>query len=350
MILAGDIGGTKARFALFPLGGSPREPIAEVRVPTRGSAPLEVLVRQFIAESGAKPSRMVFGIAGPVNDNHCVTTNLPWQVDGERMSAEFGAPVTLLNDLESTAWGLRTLAASDLDVLQDGVAQDGNRVLIAAGTGLGEALLRWDGHTWHPMPSEGGHADFAARDGFEDELSQWLRAKFGRVSYERVLSGPGLANLYRFHREMRRGHEPDEVAMRFDRADDPAAIVTETALDGSCERARFTLERFCGIYGAEAGNLALKGLALGGVFVGGGIAPLILPQLRGGGFLRAFFNKGRLSPVLTRIRVSVVLDPKTAVWGAAAHAFMLESKAHATDPALAFPPSSTLHRVPEVLP
>ena len=324
MILAGDIGGTKAQLALFEDAGSPRTPKSELRLPTRGSASLESLVEEFLAQTKARPTRMVFGIAGPVNDNRCVTTNLPWQVDGASMSAQFGAPVTLLNDLEATAWGLGTLESKDLEVLQAGDDRAGHRVLIAAGTGLGEALLRWDGKGWQPMPSEGGHTDFAPRDSFEDELLHWLRAKYGRVSYERILSGPGLADLYRFHRETRRGHEPDEIAMRFDRADEPAAVVTETALDGSCERARLTLEQFAGIYGAEAGNLALKGLALGGVFVGGGIAPKILPQLRRGGFVRAFFEKGRLSPVLSRIRVSVVLDPKTAVWGAAAHAFLLD--------------------------
>ena len=324
MILVGDIGGTKAQLALFDGAGSPRTPKTELRLRTRGSASLESLVEEFLRQSKARPTRMVFGIAGPVNDNRCVTTNLPWQVDGASMSAQFGAPVTLLNDLEATAWGLGTLEPKDLEVLQPGDEQTGHRVLIAAGTGLGEALLRFDGKSWQPMPSEGGHTDFGPRDSFEDELLHWLRAKYGRVSYERILSGPGLADLYRFHRETRRGHEPDEIAMRFDRAEEPAAVVTETALDGSCERARLALEQFAGIYGAEAGNLALKGLALGGVFVGGGIAPKILPQLRRGGFVRAFFEKGRLSPVLSRIRVSVVLDPKTAVWGAAAHAFLLD--------------------------
>ena len=322
MILAGDVGGTKAQLALFASDGDARTPLTEKRLPTRGSASLESLVREFLAETQSRPDRMVFGIAGPVSQNRCVTTNLPWQVDGESMGAEFGARVTLLNDLEATAWGLGTLGPSDLEVLQDGIDEPGHRVLIAAGTGLGEALLQWDGHRWHPMPSEGGHTDFGPRDALEDELLHWLRAKYGRVSYERILSGPGLADLYRFHRDTRRGHEPDEVAMRFDHAPEPAAIVTETALDGSCERARLTLERFVEIYGAEAGNLALKGLALGGVFVGGGIAPRILPALRRGGFARAFFEKGRLAPVLTRIRVSVVLDARTAVWGAAAHAFL----------------------------
>lgn len=325
MILAGDVGGTKAQLALFSSEGSPRSPKAELRLPTRGSASLEVLIREFLTQTGAKPTRMVLGIAGPVNDNRCITTNLPWQVDGEAMGEEFGAKVTLLNDLEATAWGLGTLGPTDLEVLQPGDDRVGHRVLIAAGTGLGEALLRYDGTRWQPMPSEGGHTDFGPRDAFEDELLHWLRAKYGRVSYERILSGPGLADLYRFHRETRRGDEPDEIALRFDHAPEPAAIVTETALDGSCERARLTLEAFVQVYGAEAGNLALKGLALGGVFVGGGIAPRILAQLRRGGFVRAFFEKGRLSPVLSRIRVSVVLDPKTAVWGAASHAFLQES-------------------------
>ena len=321
MILAGDIGGTKAHLALFAPGSHLRSPAIEERLPTHGSPSLDSLVTQFLERARVRPTKAVFGIAGPVADNRCITTNLPWHVDGAVIGAEIGAPVTLLNDLEATAWGLSTLGPADLQVLQAGTPAAGNRALIAAGTGLGESILMWDGRRWHPMASEGGHADFAARDALEDELLLWLRGRFGRVSYERVLSGPGLADLYRFFRETRRGHEPDEIAMRFDRADQPAAVVTESALDGSCERARLTLERFLSIYGAEAGNLALKALALGGVFVGGGIAPRMLSALAGGGFVRAFFDKGRLSPVLTRIPVSVVLDPATAVWGAASRAF-----------------------------
>lgn len=322
VILAGDIGGTKAQLALFPPGADARSPSAEERLPTHGSPSLDAIIREFLTRTGAKPTRMVFGIAGPVADNRCITTNLPWQVDGAAMSAEFGAPVTLLNDLESTAWGLSTLRADDLSVLQKGDDLAGNRCLIAAGTGLGEAIIAWDGSRWLPMASEGGHCDFAARDKLEDELLHWLRARYGRVSYERVLSGPGLADLYRFFRETRRGDEPSEIAMRFDHADQPAAIVTETALDGSCERARLTLERFVEIYGAEAGNLALKALSLGGAYVGGGIAPKILSAIERGGFLRAFFEKGRLSPLLARMPLAVVLDQKTAVWGAAAHALV----------------------------
>jgi len=317
VILAGDIGGTKAQLALYEPGAAARAPKLEERVPTRGSASLDSLIEPFIARAGGRVSRMVLGIAGPVADNRCITTNLPWHVDGHVLAARFGADVRLLNDLEATAWGLETLGPRDLLVLQAGEPHAANRALIAAGTGLGEALLPWDGRRWSPSPSEGGHTDFGPRDALEDELLHWLRAKYGRVSYERVLSGPGLADLYRFFRDTRRGHEPDEVAMRFDHAPEPAAVVTETAIDGSCERARLTLERFVEIYGAEAGNLALKALALGGVFIGGGIAPKVLPFLERGGFTRAFFEKGRLSPVLTRIPVAVVLDAKTAVWGAA---------------------------------
>ena len=278
----------------------------------------------FLDESHATPDRMVFGIAGPVENNKCVTTNLPWQVDGDAMGEMFHARVTLLNDLEATAWGLETLGFDDLGLLQRGEAKQGNRALIAAGTGLGEALLHWEGDRWKPMASEGGHADLAARDAFEDELVQWLRSKYGHVSRERVLSGPGLADLYRFHRETGRGNEPAAIATRFDQAEDPGAVVTETGLDGSCERARLALERFCVIYGAEAGNLALEALALGGVFLGGGIAPRLLALLqptaqRRSGFLAAFADKGRLAPLLAGIPVAVVLDPRTAVWGAAAY-------------------------------
>jgi glucokinase len=320
VILAGDIGGTKAQLALFPPGAPARSPAVEERVPTNGSPSLDALLRGFLERTGGRPTRCVLGIAGPVADNRCITTNLPWQVDGEALSRQVGAPVTLLNDLEATGWGLATLGGDDLLTLQPGIPAAGNRALIAAGTGLGEAILHWNGETWHPMASEGGHTDFGPRDALEDELLHFLRGKYGRVSYERVLSGPGLADLYRFFREVRRGSEPPEVAQRFDHAPEPAAIVTETALDGSCERARLTLERFVSVYGAEAGNLALKALAFGGVFVGGGIAPRLLPVLTRGGFVHAFFEKGRLSPVLSRIPVAVVLDPKTAVWGAAAYA------------------------------
>lgn len=317
MILAADVGGTKTHLARYEPGGDVREPVAERKLSSRGHRSLEAMVSEFLP-SGARVTHAAIGVAGPVVGGRVDTTNLAWDVDRERLSELLGgAPVTLLNDLEATAWGLEQLASTDLELLHPGQERRGNRALIAAGTGLGEAFLLWDGEGWRPSASEGGHTDFGPRDAFEDELLAWLRAKYGRVSYERILSGPGLADLYRFLADTGRGAASPEVAARFAEADDPAAVVTQAAVEGRCERARLAIERFVEIYGAEAGNLALKALALGGVYVGGGIAPRLREFLRAGSFARAFHTKGRLSPVLERMPVHLVLDARTALWGAA---------------------------------
>lgn len=326
MILAADIGGTKTNIALFESGQPPRRPVAEFKAASADYPTFEALLSQFTNGRAERPVRAVLGIAGPVVDNRCETTNLPWVIDARAISERLGgAAVTLMNDLEATAWGIETLAEGDLEALHPGRAARGNRALIAAGTGLGEGVMVWDGRTHVPCASEGGHADFGARDPIEDELNQWLRAKHGRTSYERILSGHGLADLYRFLTDTRRGAEPQEFAERFALAPDPAAVVTAAGLDGSCERARLALERFVSVYGAEAGNLALKALAVGGVYVGGGIAPRMLPALRDGRFVEAFLAKGRLRPVLEPIPVYVILDPRTALWGAASVALAGES-------------------------
>ena len=319
MILVGDVGGTKTRLALVERGAGARAPRCERRLASRDFPSLEALVRAFLDEAGHRPLRAVLGVAGPVVGDRVEATNLPWVVVGAHLGEHIGGiPVRLLNDLEATAWGIATLGDDDLETLHAGEARPGSRALIAAGTGLGEALILRDGDGWRPAPSEGGHVDFAPRDEFEDELLRWHRARHGRVSYERILSGRGLADLYRFLAETGRGTASDEVARRFAEADDPAAVVSAAALDGSCARARLALERFVAIYGAEAGNLALKTLAVGGVFVGGGIALRILPLLREGGFARAFTAKGRLGPVLARIPVRLIRDDRAALWGAAA--------------------------------
>jgi len=318
MILAGDIGGTKTHLALYESGAPPRSPVVARRLPSRAYPSCEALVHDFLSGTGARPDRATIGVAGPVVDQRVDTTNLPWQVSGAALQAELGgAGVRLLNDLEATAWGLDLLDGDETETLRAGVPLPGNRALIAAGTGLGEALLIHEGTGWRPSASEGGHTDFGPRDALEDELLGWLRARHGRVSYERILSGPGLADLYRFLAATGRGEANPEVARRFESGADPGVVVSEAALDGSCARARLALERFVSIYGAEAGNLALKALALNGVFLGGGIAPRILPCLRDGAFLEAFTNKGRLRPVLERIPVRVVRDDRAALWGAA---------------------------------
>jgi len=319
VILAGDIGGTKTHLALYEEGGDLRTPVLEQRHPSRGAGSLGDIVTRFLKDAPALPRRAVFGIAGPVVDNRSETTNLPWEIDAESLADRMGgARVTLINDLVATAHGIGTLREADLETVAPGREARGNRALIAAGTGLGEALMPWDGTRWAPMASEGGHADFAPRDPLEDELLVWLRAKYGRVSYERVLSGPGLADLFRFMRASGRGQEPAPFAEAFDTAEDPAATVSHGAIEGTCERARLAVDRFLEIYGAEAGNLGLKALAVGGVYVGGGIMPrlrTLLPQSR---FAQAFHEKGRLRPLMETLPVRIVLDPQTALWGAAA--------------------------------
>ena len=318
MILAGDVGGTKTHLALYEPAASVRAPVLERRLRSRDFPTLEALVHEFLAGAPARPSRAVLGIAGPVVEQHVDATNLPWGIGGAALSAELGGvPVLLVNDLEATARGLPLLDREEVETLHPGAARSGNRALIAAGTGLGEALLIWDGRTWRPSASEGGHVDFAPRDALEDELLQWLRERHGRVSYERVLSGPGLADLYRFLGATGRGAATEDVLRRFEAAADPGVVVSSAALDGSCARARLALERFVTIYGAEAGNLALKALAVNGVYLGGGIAPRILPFLRSGAFLEAFRDKGRLGPMLAGIPVTLLRDDRAALWGAA---------------------------------
>ena len=330
VILAGDVGGTKTRLALYASGVSPRAPLREQRALSRDYPSLEAIALEFLGPDRERVSSAAFGIAGPVVDNRCETTNLPWSMDGDTLGKRLGgARVRLLNDLEATGWGLAHLDATELRVLQAGRPAVGNRALIAAGTGLGEGLLVWNGSTHVPTASEGGHVDFGPRDSLEDDLNVWLRTRYGRVSYERVLSGVGLADLYRFLSETARGAEPSGMAERFASADDPAAVVSAAALDGSCERAKLALDRWVRVYGAEAGNLALKTLAVNGVYVGGGMAPRVASFLEAGPFIEAFRSKGRLSPVVANIPVHLILDDRAALWGAAAHAMSLAASASA---------------------
>ena len=318
VILAGDIGGTKTRLALYEAGSSPRTPRREQRFPSRDYPSLEALVTSFLA--GGRPTEVVLGIAGPVVDGVVHATNLPWRIETQAMAQTLGARVTLINDLAATGLGLPVLAPTEFAVLQRGAPRAGARALIAAGTGLGEAMLAADGLSWRALPSEGGHTDFAPRDDLEDELLAWLRTRHDHVSFERVLSGAGLVELYRFFQATRRGTAPDAFEAAFATAADPAPLVSAAGTDGSCDRARQVVERFVSIYGSEAGNLALKMLAVAGVYVAGGIAPHLVPVMSEGGFVRSFVAKGRMGPLLENIPVVVVLDDRCALWGAAAAA------------------------------
>jgi glucokinase len=314
VILAGDVGGTKTTLALFADGRLVRE----ATLASRDFGSLEAAIARFLgADPRAAVAALAVGIAGPVVDGRCTTTNLPWQVDERALAAAVPVPrARLINDLEATAHGVFALAEHELVTLQSGTPRRGNMAVIAAGTGLGEALVIDDGVRRTVVASEGGHADFGPRGELEEGLLRFLRLEFGRVSYERVLSGPGLHNLYRYLRETGVAPESRTVADAL-RHEDPGVVITRHALAGTDALCAGAVAMFASVYGAEAGNLALKVLALGGVAVAGGIAPRLLPVLRAGGFIAAFRDKGRLAPLMDTIPVRVVLDPRAPLLGAA---------------------------------
>ena len=319
MIFAGDVGGTKTALALFEVRRRALALVRETVLPSHGFAALTDAIRQFLLEgSPASVDAACVGVAGPVIDGRCTAPNLPWEVDEASLApAVTTRRVKLVNDLEATGHGVLGLPTSALAMLQAGAPRKATMALIAAGTGLGEVLLVWDGRRYRVVSSEGGHTDFAPRTDLEMELFQFLRKEFGRVSYERVVSGPGLYNIYRFLLANGGAPEAEWLRSRMETGD-PSAVVAEAALAGRDARAVQALDVFVSIYGAEAGNVALKFLAVGGVYVGGGIAPRVLPVLRDGRFVRAFTGKGRLTPLLEKIPVHVILDDRTALWGAAA--------------------------------
>jgi glucokinase len=317
-VLAGDVGGTKTELALVDTGERGLTFSRDATLPSREFASLEAALERFLA-GGPRPriDAVCLGVAGPVVDGRCVATNLPWVIDERALASSIpSARVKLLNDLEVAAHGALALPEGALLTLQAGTPRRGHQVLIAAGTGLGEALVVQDGDRRIVIPSEGGHADFAPRDDVEEDLLRFLRNEFGRVSVERILSGPGLFNVYRFLRDTGWAREAGAVAERM-RTDDPSAVVTEMALAGRDPMCAKALDIFVSVYGAEAGNVALRAMAVGGVLIGGGIAPRIRPRLTAGGFVAAFRDKGRLAALMESIPVRVVLDPRAPLLGAA---------------------------------
>jgi glucokinase len=318
MILAGDIGGTNARLAYFQPQNGHLQLVSERVFPSREHSELGEIVTAFLAESGTRPEVACFGIAGPVRNGRVETSNLPWVIEQSRLAQQIHLPATLLiNDLEASAWGIGGLSASDLVPLNhvSGPAI-GNQAVIAPGTGLGEAGLFWDGSRHHVFACEGGHTDFAPQDDLQIELLRFLKARFGHVSYERILSGPGLVNVYEFLRATGYAKESPEFATEL-ATGDPAAEISRAALDDSSPLATKALEIWIAVYGAEASNLALKTMATGGLFLAGGISPKILSKLRRPLFLQSFVNKGRLSPLVEAIPVQVVTNEKAGLLGAA---------------------------------
>jgi glucokinase len=318
MILAGDIGGTNARLAYFQPQNGHLSLVSERVYPSREHSEFGEIVNQFVEDSGARPEAACFGIAGPVRNGRVDATNLPWVIEQSRLAKQIQLPATLLiNDLEASAWGIGALVPSDLVALNKVSGPSiGNQAVVAPGTGLGEAGLFWDGTRHNVFACEGGHTDFAPQNDLQIELLRFLQKRFGHVSYERILSGPGLVNVYEFLRD--NGHSsasPElDVAMK---KSDPAAAISRAAMDGSSELAVKALDIWISVFGAEASNLALKTMATGGLFLAGGISPKILAKLTGPLFMEGFLNKGRLRPLVEAIPVQVVTNDKAGLLGAA---------------------------------
>ena len=326
MILAGDIGGTNARLALFDVQNNEFKLQQLLIFPSRHYSGLDQIVAEFVNKTSIHPTQACFGIAGPVNNGRVEASNLPWIIESKRLASELSLDHTMLiNDLEATGWGIGALSSSDLVPLNNVVsisgAVKGNQAVIAAGTGLGDGGLYWDGTRHHVFASEGGHCDFAPEDDLQIELYKYLRGRYGHVSYERVLSGPGLINIFEFLRDTGKGKPPDWLVAEMVESD-AAATISNAALKGQCPMCEQALNIFVSIFGAEAGNLALKIKATGGVFLAGGIAPKILPKLATTMFLEAFLSKGRLRHLMEIMPIQVITNDKLGLLGAARCAFL----------------------------
>jgi glucokinase len=319
IILAGDIGATKTNLGVYTPEKGPREPIAEETFPSGRHSSLEVLVGEFLAQAQMDVECAVFGVAGPVAGGQATITNLPWVIDEAQLKKKLNLKsVLLFNDLKVVAQGVPLLKPQELYALNKGEPiLGGTKAVIAPGTGLGEAFLTWDGLRYRAYASEGGHADFAPTNPLESNLLRSLRDKWGHVSYERICSGMGLPNIYAYLRDSGYAEEPAWLAEQLAAAEDPTAFIVNAALENKAKLCNDSLNLFCSVLGAEAGNMALKVLATGGVYLGGGIPPRILPALKQKVFMQAFLNKGRLSDLLAKVPVHVILNPKIALIGAA---------------------------------
>jgi len=325
MLLAGDIGGTKTNLAVFSSETGWRKPFAEATYLSINYTDLESVVREFLAQHDFDIDRASFGVAGPVVAGHASITNLTWMMDEQQLQHSLQIPsVLLMNDLDAIAHSVPYLNTQDLFVLNKGQAIPGGAIgVIAPGTGLGEAFLTWDGSHYKAHTSEGGHADFAPTNSFQVELLRYLMVRFPHVSFERLCSGKGIPNIYDYLKDSGYAEQPQWLAEQLAAAQDRSPIIVNNALDkeNACDLCVATLNAFVSILAAEASNLALKVLATGGVYIGGGIPPRILSYLQNNQFMQAFTHKGRLTPLLTEMPVHVILNPKVALLGAAIHGF-----------------------------
>jgi glucokinase len=320
MLLAGDIGGTKTDLAIFPTAGD-LVPVAQATFRSANYASLEAIVQEFLSGTEIAVDKAVFGVAGPVAQGKSQVTNLPWHISEDRLRAVLSGPkVKLLNDLAAIAYAVPHLTHQDLEPLnreQMDTDLGQNIAVIAPGTGLGQATLVFLNETYHVIASEGGHTDFAPTTLFEIELLKYLLGKYNHVSYERVCSGGlGIPNIYTYLKENNYALESPQIAAALQSTDDPTPLIVQAALKENCELCSQTLNTFVAILGSEAGNLALTVMATGGVYLGGGIPPKILPKLKDGTFMAAFVKKGRFSDTLSRIPVYVIVAKQPALMGA----------------------------------
>ncbi len=324
VILTGDIGGTHSRIGIYRIAPNHSyQSIKERIFPSKQYRGLEEMLQEVLKGCGRLDGACL-GVAAPIVGNRVKLTNLPWVIDQKKLQKRLGVKrFSLINDLVANAYGLRMLKKKDLVVLNQGKKRRGNVALISAGTGLGEAILFWDGRNFHPSPSEGGHVEFGPRSPLEMELLEYLLDRFDHVSYERILTGEGLFRIYQFLSEVKKlEKDPPWLLEKMERGD-PASVISQAARDRESGLCMMALDLFSSIYGAEAGNLALKALAIGGVYIGGGIAPRILWKLREGTFMDAFKEKGRYSRMMEEIPVKVILNERAGLLGALSYAMDL---------------------------
>ena len=321
MILAADIGGTKTVLGVFSQEFRPKKPILEAKFPSQEYASLEDIIHEFLKDEDIRLTGASIGVAGPVVGDRAQVTNLPWVVESQSLSRALnGTPVQLLNDLSAIAHAIPFLEADDIATINAAEAsQGGAKAVIAPGTGLGEGFLVWEGTRYRAFPSEGGHADFAPNNKLQDELLVYLRQRYDHVSCERVCSGKGIPDLYAFFKDRGRLSEPEWLRRELSEAKDKTPVIVNSAIEQGIEISMAATDLFISILGSEAGNMTLKVLATGGVYLAGGIPPRILPQLKSGAFMESFIHKGRFSDFLKNVPVHVILNPNVGLMGAACH-------------------------------
>jgi glucokinase len=319
MILAGEIGATRTRLAAFDKEGSRLKVVVEKTYQSQEHGSLSEIIAAFIQAEGIAVHSACLGVAGPVRRGRSKISNLPWVIDSRDLAKQLKLDsVGMINDLEAYAYGIDGLDSKDFVTLNAGSEDaEGNRAVISARTGLGVAGLYWDGYRHHPFACEGGHSDFAPRNALEMELLAYLQKKYGRISYERLLSGPGIKNIYDFLRDARKADEPQWLKDQIGAAPDPPAVISQLALEGKAAICDQTLSIFVSIYGAETGNCALNFLSTGGIFIGGSVAAKIVPKMKDPIFMESFLDKGRMESLLKEIPVTIVLNDDSGIIGAA---------------------------------